>query len=110
MNPLQMLKAGFSLAVPASPEILKRIENGVLVHRVSIDIARRYVIKGLISGGDGWANAQVRITGETGNGLLHLMHATMRDHRVFDPSVFQGAAGRGFTDFVYFFLGEPEPS
>jgi hypothetical protein len=109
MNPLQMLKAGFALAVPASPEMIKRIEAGVLVHRVSIDIARRFVIKGLISGGDGWANAQVRMTGETGDGLLHLMRATVRDYRIVDPSVFQGAADRGFTDFVYFFLGEPEP-
>jgi hypothetical protein len=109
MDLLQTLKAGFSLAVPASPEILKRIEAGTLIHRVSLDIARRFVIQNLISSGDGWANAQVRMTGETGSGLLHLMRATVRDHRVVDPSAFQGAAGRGFTDFVYFFLGEPEP-
>ena len=106
---LQTLKAGFSLAVPISGDIRKRIQGGVLVHRVSIDIARRFVIKGLTNGSDGWANARVRLTGETGDGLLHLMRATLRDHRVVDPSVFHGAAGRGFTDFVYFFLGEPEP-
>jgi hypothetical protein len=35
------------------------------------------------------------------------MRSTVRDHRLVDPSVFQGAAERGFTDFVYFFLGEP---
>lgn len=109
MNPLQALKAGFSLAVPASQEMRQRIADGVLVHRVSLDIARRFVIRGLASDAAGWANCRVRLTGETGSGLLHLMRATLRDHRVVDPSVFQGAAGRGITDFVYFFLGEPEP-
>lgn len=109
MNPLQALKVGFALAVPASDEVLRRIASSVLVHRVSIDVARRFVIKGVIGGGDGWANVRVRLTGETGSGLGHLIRSTLRDHRVVDPSVFQGAAGRGYTDFVYFFLGEPEP-
>lgn len=108
MNPLQALKAGFSLAVPASHEMRQRIAQGVLVHRVSLDIARRFVITGLDTGGDNWANCRVRLTGETGSGLWHLMRATLRDHRVVDPSVFQGAAGSGFTNFVYFFLGEPQ--
>jgi len=106
---LQKLKAGFSLAVPASDEVLQQVQNGLLVHRVRMDIAKRFVIKSLIASGDDWANARVRITGETGDGLLHLARATVRDHRVVDPSVFQGAAGSGFTNFVYFFLGEPEP-
>jgi len=109
MNPLQALKAGFSLAVPASDEVLKRVAASVLVHRVSIDVARRHVVKSLIAGGDGWANVRIKVTGETGSGLLHLMRTTLRDHRIVDPSVFQGTAGSGITDFVYFFLGEPEP-
>ena len=66
------------------------------------------MIKSLIASAGGGPNCQVRLTGETGSGLWHLMRATLRDHRVVDPSVFQGAAGRGFTDYVYFFLGEPE--
>lgn len=109
LNPLQALKVGFALAVPASDEVKRRIASSVLVHRVSIDIARRFVIQGVIGGGDGWANVNIRLTGETGSGLGHLIRSTLRDHRVVDPSVFQGAAGRGYTDFVYFFLGEPEP-
>ena len=105
---LNNLKAGFALAVPASPEIRRKIATGILVHRVSVDIAKRYVIKGPTSDSSGFANAQIRLTGETGSGLLHLMRTTIRDYRVVDPSVFQEAAGRDFTDFVYFFLGEPE--
>lgn len=105
---LNTLKAGFALAVPASDEIIRKIQNGILVHRVSVDIAKRFVIKGPASDPSGFANAQIRLSGETGSGLLYLMRATVRDHRIVDPSVFQEAAGRGFTDFVYFFLGEPE--
>ncbi len=105
---LHGLKAGFALAVPASDEVKRRIAATVLVHRVRADIAQKFVIQGPASDPAGWANAQVRLTGETGDGLLHLMRVTIRDYRVVDPSVFQGAAGRGFTDFVYFFLGEPE--
>lgn len=105
---LNNLKAGFALAVPASETLLRKIETGILVHRVSVDIARRFVIKGLLSDTSGFPNAKIRLTGETGDGLLHLLRATIRDHRVVDPSVFQGAAERGFTDFVYFFLGEPQ--
>jgi len=29
-----------------------------------------------------------RLSGKTGDGLLHLTRATVRDHRVVDPSVF----------------------
>lgn len=105
---LNSLKAGFALAVPVSDELRRRIADGVLVHRVRVDIARRYVIQGPGSDGSGFPNATVRLTGKTSDGLLHLMRATVRDHRIVDPSVFQGTAGRGFTDFVYFFLGEPE--
>ncbi len=105
---LNTLKAGFALAVPASEEIKKKIYGGVLVHRVSVDIAKKFVIKGPATDPTGFANAQIRLSGETGSGLLYLMRATVRDHRIVDPSVFQEAAGRGFTDFVYFFLGEPQ--
>lgn len=102
------LKAGFSLAVPASDELKRRIAAGILVHRVRVDIAKRFVIQELASDSTGFPNARVKLTGKTGDGLLHLMRATIRDYRVVDPSVFQGTAGRHFTDFVYFFLGEPE--
>ena len=101
---LNTLKAGFSLAVPISGELRQKIEAGVLVHRVSVDIAKKHVILGRASDGTGFPNARIRLTGKTGDGLLHLMRATLRDHRVVDPSVFQGAAERGFTDFVYFGL------
>jgi hypothetical protein len=105
---LNNLKAGFALAVPIDDALRRRIADGILVHRVSIDIARRYVLQGPGSDGTGFPNATVRLSGKTGDGILHLMRATMRDHRVVDPSVFQGTAGRAFTDFVYFFLGEPQ--
>jgi hypothetical protein len=105
---LNTLKAGFALAVPASEELKQRVASGILVHRVSVDIAKRFVILGPATDSTGFVNARVRLSGKTGDGLLHLMRATVRDHRVVDPAVFQGSAGRGFTDFVYFFLGEPE--
>ncbi|HVZ09661.1 MAG TPA: hypothetical protein VHC04_17220 [Rhodopila sp.] len=105
---MNQLKAGFSLAVPVSDAMRRHIADSVLVHRVSVAIAKRFVIQGSASDSTGFPNARVRLSGKTGDGLLHLMRATLRDHRIVDPSVFQGAADRDYTDFVYFFLGEPE--
>lgn len=108
---LNQLKAGFALAVPASQEVLKKIAAGILVHKVRVNIARDHVIKSVIKDPTGFANCQVRMTGETGSGAGHLLRSTIRDHRILDfdlTNLFQGAAGRGFTDYVYFFLGEPE--
>lgn len=106
MNLLNALKMGFALGVPASAAVLAEIRAGILVHRT-----RRANLECIVTclprRPDGFANARIRLTGEVDKGLLPLLRATLRDHRVVDPAVFRGAADRGFTDFVYFFLGEP---
>jgi hypothetical protein len=66
---LNNLKAGFALAVPASVELKRRIAESVLVHRVSVDIAKRFVIQEAATDDAGFANARVRLTGKTGDGL-----------------------------------------
>jgi len=107
MEILSALKMGFALGVPASREILDRIRAGILVHRTRLANLDR-IVTCIARQTDGFANARIRLTGDVGLDPLGLLRATLRDHRVLDFGVFQGAADRGMSDFVYFFLGEPD--
>lgn len=107
MDILAALKMGFALGVPASREVLESIRGGVLVHRTRIANLDR-IVTCIPRGGGGFANARIRLTGDVGLDPLGLMRATLRDHRIVDFRIFQGAADRSMSDFVYFFLGEPD--
>jgi hypothetical protein len=107
MSLIQMLKAGFSLGVPASREIIDEIRQGVVVHR-TFNKHLTKMITGVIRRPDGFSNCHLKMTGDFGVGPFDLVRATVRDYRIVDFGLFQGKADRGFTDFVYFFLGEPE--
>lgn len=112
---LARLRAGLALAVPAPAAVLAEIRAGVLVHLSGTALQRHYVRARL--GGGGFANAIVDLSGDTGpkDGwlfgytLADLFAKTLRDHRIVDFRPFRGAAGGRMVDFVYFFLGEPEP-
>jgi hypothetical protein len=107
MDIVTALKMGFALGVPASREVLQRIRDGVLVHRTRLANLDR-IVTGVMKRADGIANARIKLTGDVGLDPLGLLRATLRDHRVVDFGIFSGAADRGMTDFVYFFLGEPD--
>lgn len=107
MSILDKLKAGFSMAVPASREVREKIAEGVLVHRTRLQYVEK-IIKGVVRKPDDFANCEIRLTGDFGRSPVEMMRATLRDYRIIDPEPFKGTGDRGFTDFVYFFLGEPE--
>ena len=107
MSILDTLKFGFSLAVPASDEVLKRIAEGVLVHRTRLKYLPDLITK-VLGRPDDFANCEVSMTGNFGYDPLELAKATLRDHRIVDFDIFGDSTGKGFTSFTYFFLGEPD--
>ncbi|WP_372397034.1 hypothetical protein ABMY26_23455 [Azospirillum sp. HJ39] len=106
MEILKILGAGFSMAGPASKRRLDEIASGTLVH-FSRKAYLDSVIAGIYRNGPDRAKCRIRLSGDRGTGMGEMLRTTMRDYRIIDFNLFQGAAGRRFHDFVYFFLGEP---
>ncbi|MEE4452460.1 hypothetical protein [Novosphingobium resinovorum] len=107
MDIVKYLKFGFSMAVPASQDILDLIRVGTLVHKTKVKYLSR-MIDGVYARPDGQAVYRIDMTGNFGMDPLALMRATLRDLRVVNFDVFQDATGKGFTSYTYFFLGEPD--
>jgi len=100
------LKFGFSLAVPASQEVLEQIRAGTLVHKTKAKYLPA-MIKGVYGRPEGQQLYQIDMTGNFGMDPVSLLRATLRDLRVVNADVFQDKTGKGFTSYTYFFLGEP---
>lgn len=107
MDIAKYLRFGFSLAVPASREVIEQIRAGTLVHKTKAKYLPA-MIKGIHSRPEGQSFYQIDMTGNFGMDPVSLLRATVRDLRVVNLDVFQDATGKGFTSYTYFFLGEPD--
>lgn len=107
MDIVKFLKFGFSLAVPASAEVLDLIRAGTLVHKTKAKYLPA-IVKGIYGRPEGHSFYQIDMTGNFGMDPVELLRATLRDLRVVNADVFQDKTGKGFTSYTYFFLGEPD--